>query len=167
MLNGNTPVSSSNLRHAGERKPSVLWPLPKIIVAVSFYPLNFAMFRQCLALGFVAVVAGHGEAGQRHSTAAIIIIRFCGTRIEWLPKMSTTFSYLFFSFSPFTGAMVQPRSRNSIDYLGGVNTQRCSNSTGDKCNNGQVRTEEIRNIKLCHMTITITVVMPCDSSPFV
>lgn len=35
------------------------------------------------------------------------------------------------------GALVSPRSRNSIDYLVGVNTQRCSNITGDKCNNGQ------------------------------
>jgi len=35
------------------------------------------------------------------------------------------------------GAMVTPRSRNSVDYLAGVNTQRCSNITGDACNNGQ------------------------------
>ena len=35
------------------------------------------------------------------------------------------------------GALVSPRSRNSIDYLVGVNTARCSNLTGDKCENGQ------------------------------
>lgn len=35
------------------------------------------------------------------------------------------------------GAMVTPRSRNSIDWMVGVNTQRCSNITGDKCENGQ------------------------------
>lgn len=35
------------------------------------------------------------------------------------------------------GALVSPRSRNSVDYLVGVNTARCSNITGDKCENGQ------------------------------
>ena len=35
------------------------------------------------------------------------------------------------------GAMVSPLSRNAVDSLVGVNTQRCSNITGDKCNNGQ------------------------------
>lgn len=35
------------------------------------------------------------------------------------------------------GAMVQPRSRNSVEYQVGVNTQRCANITGDACNNGQ------------------------------
>lgn len=35
------------------------------------------------------------------------------------------------------GAMTKPRSRNSIDYLSGVNTQRCSNISGTKCENGQ------------------------------
>ena len=35
------------------------------------------------------------------------------------------------------GAMVTPLSRNAVDALAGVNTQRCSNITGDKCNNGQ------------------------------
>ena len=35
------------------------------------------------------------------------------------------------------GAMVQPRTRNSIDWSVGVNTQRCSNITGDECHNGQ------------------------------
>lgn len=35
------------------------------------------------------------------------------------------------------GAMVSPLSRNAIDSYVGVNTQRCSNITGDKCNNGQ------------------------------
>merc|ERR1719428_2786650 len=35
------------------------------------------------------------------------------------------------------GMLVSPRSRNSIDYLVGVNTARCSNITGDACNNGQ------------------------------
>ena len=35
------------------------------------------------------------------------------------------------------GAMVSPRSRNSVDYLVDVNTQKCSNITGDACNNGQ------------------------------
>ena len=35
------------------------------------------------------------------------------------------------------GALVSPRSRNSIDYLVGVNTQRCANITGDACLNGQ------------------------------
>ena len=35
------------------------------------------------------------------------------------------------------GAMVSPLSRNAIDHMVGVNTQRCSNITGDKCNNGQ------------------------------
>ena len=33
--------------------------------------------------------------------------------------------------------MVTPLSRNAIDATVGVNTQRCSNITGDKCNNGQ------------------------------
>ena len=28
------------------------------------------------------------------------------------------------------GAMTQPRSRNSVDYLVNVNTQKCSNMTG-------------------------------------
>lgn len=35
------------------------------------------------------------------------------------------------------GAIVSPRSRNSIDYLVNVNTQNCANITGDKCQNGQ------------------------------
>eukprot|EP00036_Acanthoecidae_sp_10tr_P009679 CAMPEP_0182924574 /NCGR_PEP_ID=MMETSP0105_2-20130417/6679_1 /TAXON_ID=81532 ORGANISM="Acanthoeca-like sp., Strain 10tr" /NCGR_SAMPLE_ID=MMETSP0105_2 /ASSEMBLY_ACC=CAM_ASM_000205 /LENGTH=383 /DNA_ID=CAMNT_0025062369 /DNA_START=31 /DNA_END=1182 /DNA_ORIENTATION=+ len=35
------------------------------------------------------------------------------------------------------GAMVTPRSRNSVDFNVGVNTQRCSNVTGDTCQNGQ------------------------------
>eukprot|EP01043_Picozoa_sp_COSAG02_P018390 COSAG02_NODE_858_length_16456_cov_7.419698_5_plen_209_part_00 len=35
------------------------------------------------------------------------------------------------------GAMVQPRTRNSVEYQVGVNTQRCANITGDACNNGQ------------------------------
>ena len=35
------------------------------------------------------------------------------------------------------GAMLQPRSRNSVDWLVGKNLQPCSNLTGDKCNNGQ------------------------------
>jgi len=35
------------------------------------------------------------------------------------------------------GAMVSPLSRNAVDAFVGVNTQRCSNITGDKCNNGQ------------------------------
>jgi hypothetical protein len=35
------------------------------------------------------------------------------------------------------GAMVTPRSRNSVEWLVNVNTQRCSNITGDTCNNGQ------------------------------
>jgi hypothetical protein len=35
------------------------------------------------------------------------------------------------------GAMVSPLSRNAVDSYAGVNTQRCSNITGDKCNNGQ------------------------------
>ena len=35
------------------------------------------------------------------------------------------------------GAMVHPRSRNSVDFQVNVNTQRCSNLTGDKCNNGR------------------------------
>ena len=33
--------------------------------------------------------------------------------------------------------MVQPLSRNAVDAYAGVNTQRCSNLTGDKCSNGQ------------------------------
>merc|ERR1712086_162528 len=33
--------------------------------------------------------------------------------------------------------MVTPLSRNAIDAVVGVNTQRCSNITGDKCHNGQ------------------------------
>ena len=33
--------------------------------------------------------------------------------------------------------MVTPLSRNAVDHLAGVNTQRCSNITGDECNNGQ------------------------------
>ena len=35
------------------------------------------------------------------------------------------------------GAMVSPLSRNAVDQLVGVNTQRCSNITGDGCHNGQ------------------------------
>eukprot|EP00729_Bicosta_minor_P011101 gene11101-15820_t len=35
------------------------------------------------------------------------------------------------------GAQVNPRTRNSVDYISGVNTQRCSNLTGAACNNGQ------------------------------
>ena len=35
------------------------------------------------------------------------------------------------------GSLVHPRPRNSIDYLAGVNTQKCSNITGAKCENGQ------------------------------
>ena len=35
------------------------------------------------------------------------------------------------------GAMVSPLSRNAVDHLVGVNTQKCSNITGDTCNNGQ------------------------------
>ena len=33
--------------------------------------------------------------------------------------------------------MVQPRSRNSVEYLVGVNTQTCANITGEACHNGQ------------------------------
>ena len=33
--------------------------------------------------------------------------------------------------------MVQPRTRNSVEYQVGVNTQRCANITGDACHNGQ------------------------------
>eukprot|EP01052_Picozoa_sp_SAG31_P070160 SAG31_NODE_29003_length_402_cov_0.867987_1_plen_102_part_10 len=35
--------------------------------------------------------------------------------------------------------MVTPLSRNAIDKFVNVNTQRCSNLTGDACENGQVR----------------------------
>ena len=42
------------------------------------------------------------------------------------------------------GTVVSPRSRNSVDYLVGVNTpvdwpsnKDCSNITGDDCHNGQ------------------------------
>jgi len=35
------------------------------------------------------------------------------------------------------GAIVSPRSRQSVDYLAGVNTMSCANATGDDCNNGQ------------------------------
>merc|ERR1711939_116260 len=35
------------------------------------------------------------------------------------------------------GALVSPRSRNSVDYLVGVNNGRCANLTGEACNNGQ------------------------------
>lgn len=35
------------------------------------------------------------------------------------------------------GAIVTPRSRNSVDYRVGINTQRCSNITGNSCLNGQ------------------------------
>ncbi len=47
---------------------------------------------------------------------------------------------LFLSFTNLVyghGAMVSPRSRNSVDYLVNVNTARCSNITGSSCNNGQ------------------------------
>jgi len=37
------------------------------------------------------------------------------------------------------GAIISPLSRNAVDHVVGVNTQTCSNITGDKCNNGQVR----------------------------
>ena len=43
------------------------------------------------------------------------------------------------------GAMVTPLSRNAVDALAGVNTQRCSNITGDKCNNGQGGQRRERN----------------------
>ena len=35
------------------------------------------------------------------------------------------------------GAMTHPRTRNSIDWLAGANTQKCSNMTGAPCENGQ------------------------------
>lgn len=35
------------------------------------------------------------------------------------------------------GAIVSPRSRNSLDYRVGVNTEMCANLTGAKCENGQ------------------------------
>ena len=35
------------------------------------------------------------------------------------------------------GSLVSPRSRNSVDYLVGVNTADCANVTGDDCHNGQ------------------------------
>eukprot|EP00041_Stephanoeca_diplocostata_P012818 m.215583 g.215583 ORF g.215583 m.215583 type:complete len:367 (+) comp19104_c0_seq1:91-1191(+) len=35
------------------------------------------------------------------------------------------------------GAIVSPRSRNSIDYRVNVNTQKCANITGESCDNGQ------------------------------
>lgn len=35
------------------------------------------------------------------------------------------------------GAIVSPRSRNSIDYRVNVNTQKCANISGEACNNGQ------------------------------
>ena len=35
------------------------------------------------------------------------------------------------------GAVVNPRARQSIDYLAGVNEQSCANATGDACHNGQ------------------------------
>jgi len=35
------------------------------------------------------------------------------------------------------GSLVSPRSRNSVDWLVGVNEQQCANLTGQPCNNGQ------------------------------
>ncbi len=35
------------------------------------------------------------------------------------------------------GALVSPRSRNSVDYMVNVNVGKCANITGDECNNGQ------------------------------
>ena len=46
------------------------------------------------------------------------------------------------------GAMVQPRSRNAIDWISNVNTQRCSNVTGDACNNGT--SEQRRTLNVLH-----------------
>ena len=36
------------------------------------------------------------------------------------------------------GAMVSPLSRNAVDRVLNVTSQRCSNVTGDSCKNGQV-----------------------------
>ena len=44
---------------------------------------------------------------------------------------------LLVSLAAGHGAMVSPLSRNAVDMLVGVNTQRCSNITGDNCTNGQ------------------------------
>ena len=50
-------------------------------------------------------------------------------------RIVTIFSAL--AFASGHGAMTKPLSRNAVDALVGVNTQKCSNITGDACNNGQ------------------------------
>ena len=60
-----------------------------------------------------------------------------------LPPLGVTMivvtQLIFVVLVPGHGAMVTPRSRNSIDYLVDVNQEWCSNITGAKCNNGQVK----------------------------
>jgi hypothetical protein len=56
-----------------------------------------------------------------------------------LVKMSTALLLAFAVASVAGhGSLVSPRSRNSIDYLVGINEQPCANATGDECHNGQV-----------------------------
>lgn len=65
--------------------------------------------------------------------------------IIWKEKISqilgviNMFGALFLTVSAALGhgAQVNPRTRNSVDYISGVNTQRCSNLTGAACNNGK------------------------------
>eukprot|EP00912_Choanoflagellata_sp_UC4_P001119 UC4_evm1s694 len=52
-------------------------------------------------------------------------------------KLSGIFFLSLPSFIWGHGAMVSPLSRNAVDHIIGVNSQRCSNITGDACHNGQ------------------------------
>lgn len=52
-------------------------------------------------------------------------------------KRVSAFAALGVSCVAGHGAIVTPRSRQSIDYLANVNTMNCANATGDACHNGQ------------------------------
>ena len=56
-------------------------------------------------------------------------------------QISGIISVAWIAYVNAHGMLVNPRPRNSIDYLVNVNdrSNKCSNITGDACKNGQAR----------------------------
>lgn len=94
------------------------------------------MMRLALGFGMLTAVAGHGESWPSPSPQAPPCLTLCTCFHLSLPLSCLPLPCLsLYLYGP--GAMVQPRTRNSVEWQVGVNTQRCSNLTGDACNNGQ------------------------------
>lgn len=92
--------------------------------------------RLALGFGMLTAVAGHGESWPSWSPQAPPCLMLCTCFHLSLPLSCLPLPCLsLYLYGP--GAMVQPRTRNSVEWQVGVNTQRCSNLTGDACNNGQ------------------------------